>query len=159
MPRVAAVAGVRLHVPSSKRAAGVPEVIHAPVVVSNADLCTTVMRLVPPGALPDDVVDAVRHYEMTLPLFVVYLILDRDLAEELPNTNLWLLGDDVEEEYAGLFAGRAVRAADDLHHLGEPQGPHQPEAVPPGTDQRADHDAGSGGPRVVGPAPRRSGRR
>lgn len=99
------VAGVRLHVPSSKRAAGVPEVIRAPVVVSNADLPTTVTRLVPPGALPAEVVDTVRGYEMTLPLFVVYLILDRDLSRELPNTNLWLLGDDVEEEYARLHAG------------------------------------------------------
>jgi all-trans-retinol 13,14-reductase len=98
-------AGVGLHVPSSKRAAGVPEVIRAPAVVSNADLKATVTRLVPAGALPDDVVATVEGYEMTLPLFVVYLILDRDLAAEMPNTNLWLLGDDVEAEYAGLFAG------------------------------------------------------
>ena len=62
--------------------------------------------LLPAGALPEETVAAVRGYEMTLPLFVVYLILDRDLSEELPNTNLWLLGDDPEEEYEGLFAGR-----------------------------------------------------
>jgi all-trans-retinol 13,14-reductase len=99
------VAGVRLHLPSSKRAAGVPEVIAAPVVVSNADLRNTVLRLLPPGSLPEDVVDAVAGYEMSLPLFVLYLILDRDLAAELPNTNLWLLSDDVEEEYARLWAG------------------------------------------------------
>ncbi len=104
-PEGPAVTGVRLHVPSSKRAAGVPEIVHAPVVVSNADLQATVTRLVPPGSLPDDVVDTVRHHEMTLPLFVLYLILDRDLTAELPNTNLWLLGDDVEEQYATLFAG------------------------------------------------------
>ena len=79
--------------------------IRAPAVVSNADLQGTVTRLLPPGALPDDVVATVEGYEMTLPLFVVYLILDRDLAAEMPNTNLWLLGDDVEAEYAQLFAG------------------------------------------------------
>ncbi len=100
-----AVAGVRLHVPSSKRAAGVPEVIRAPAVVSNADLKATLTRLVPPGVLPDEVVAAAEGYEMTLPLFVVYLILDRDLADEMPNTNLWMLGDDVEAEYERLFAG------------------------------------------------------
>ena len=100
-----AAVGVRLHVPSSKRAQGVPEVIHAPAVVSNADLRTTVTRLLPPGSLPDDVVVATEHYEMTLPLFVLYLVLDRDLSAEMPNTNLWLLGDDVEAEYAALFAG------------------------------------------------------
>lgn len=100
------VTGVRLHVPSSKRAAGVPEVIHAPAVVSNADLKATLTRLVPPASLPDDVVDAAERYEMTLPLFVLYLVLDRDLSEELPNTNLWLLEDDVEGEYATLFAGQ-----------------------------------------------------
>lgn len=100
-----AVAGVRLHVPSARRAQGVPDVIRAPVVVSNADLKATVTHLLPPDALPDEVEAAVRDYEMTLPLFVLYLVLDRDLSTELPNTNLWLLGDDVEAEYAGLFAG------------------------------------------------------
>jgi phytoene dehydrogenase-like protein len=104
-PEGRAVSGVRLHVPSARRAQGVPDVIRAPVVVSNADLKATVTRLLPAGALPPEVVAAVEGYEMTLPLFVLYLIIDRDLSAELPNTNLWLLGDDVEEEYAGLFAG------------------------------------------------------
>lgn len=99
--------GVRLHVPSPRRAEGVPDVIRAPVVVSNADLERTVHELVGDEHLPADWVATVTGYEMALPLFVVYLVLDVDLAAQgVPNTNLWLLGDDVEEQYAALEAGR-----------------------------------------------------
>lgn len=102
-----AVAGVRLHVPSARRAQGVPEVIRAPVVVSNADLKRTVLDLVGAEHLPTEYVETVEGYEMSLPLFVLYLILDRDLvAEGVPNTNFWVLGDDIDGEYEALEAGR-----------------------------------------------------
>jgi all-trans-retinol 13,14-reductase len=98
--------GVRLHVPSARRAQGIPDEIRAPVVVSNADLKRTVVELVGTEHLPTEFVERVTGYEMTLPLFVVYLILDVDLAAEgIPNTNLWLLDDDLEEQYATLGAG------------------------------------------------------
>jgi all-trans-retinol 13,14-reductase len=100
------VTGVRLHVPSARRRQGVPDEVHAPLVVSNADLKHTVLDLVGPEHVPADYAAKVADAEMTLPLFVVYLILDIDLAERFPNTNLWLLGDDVEDEYAALEAGR-----------------------------------------------------
>ncbi len=101
--------GVELHVPSARRAQGVPEVVHAPVVVSNADLKRTVLDLVGPEHLPADYVARVADFEMSLPLFVVYLILDRDLAAEgFANTNLFLLADDVEDEYAALERGELV---------------------------------------------------
>jgi all-trans-retinol 13,14-reductase len=98
--------GVRLHVPSARRRQGVPDEVHAPIVVSNADLKRTVLDLVGAEHFPADYAAKVTDYEMPLPLFVVYLILDVDLSERFPNTNLWMLGDDVEEEYALLEAGR-----------------------------------------------------
>jgi all-trans-retinol 13,14-reductase len=104
-----AVAGVQLHVPSALRAQGVPEVVRAPTVVSDADLKHTVLDMVGAQHLPEDYVALVSHLEMALPLFVLYLVIDRDLvAEGVPNTNFWVLGDDVEEEYAALEAGRMV---------------------------------------------------
>ncbi len=103
------VSGVRLHVPSARKAQGVPEVIHAPVVVSNADLKHTVLDMVGVEHLPAEYIAQVAGYEMSLPLFVVYLILDYDLHDAgVPNTNLWVLGDDVEDEYEALEAGRLV---------------------------------------------------
>ncbi|MBK9180897.1 MAG: NAD(P)/FAD-dependent oxidoreductase [Acidimicrobiales bacterium] len=103
-----AVRGVHLRPPSPERAAGVPDEIRAPVVISNADLKRTVLDLVGPEHLPAEYVDRVRAYSMALPLFVDYLVLDRDLAAEgHPNTNVFVVGhDDVEAEYAGLEAGR-----------------------------------------------------
>jgi all-trans-retinol 13,14-reductase len=100
------VEGVRLHVPSARRAQGVPEVIRTPAVVSNADLKHTVLDMVGPEHLPADYVATVADFEMSLPLFVLYLILDIDLAEQgVPNTNFWVLSDDVEHEYATLEGG------------------------------------------------------
>lgn len=103
-----AVRGVRLRPPSPERARGVPDVIEAPVVISNADLKRTVLDLVGPRHLPTDLVERVRSYRMALPLFVVYLVLDRDLrAEGHPNTNVWVMpDDDIEGSYAALSAGR-----------------------------------------------------
>jgi phytoene dehydrogenase-like protein len=67
-----------------------------------------VLDLVPSGSLPDDYVERTRTFTMTLPLFVVYLVIDRDLrAEGHPNTNVWVFpDDDVEGAYATLDAGR-----------------------------------------------------
>jgi len=103
-----AVRGVELHVPSALRARGVPTRIDAPVVISDADLKRTVLELVGAEAAPPELVQRVRSYEMTLPLFVLYLVLDRDLrAEGHPNTNVWVFpDDDIEGAYATLEAGR-----------------------------------------------------
>lgn len=100
--------GVRLRPPSPERARGVPEELRAPVVVSNADLKRTVTELVGAEHFPPEVVEATEGYAMALPLFVVYLILDRDLAAEgVPNANVFVVPtDDVEGDYAALEAGR-----------------------------------------------------
>lgn len=103
-----AVRGVRLRPPSPERRAGVPEEIRAPVVIANADLKRTVLELVGAEHVPADVVAAVRGYEMALPLFVSYLVVDRDLAAEgQPNANVFVMPtDDIDGEYAALWAGR-----------------------------------------------------
>jgi all-trans-retinol 13,14-reductase len=76
-------------------------------VVSNADLKRTVLELVGAEHFAPETVERVRAYRMALPLFVVYLGLDVDLAARgLPNTNYFLWGSyDVEGIYARLEAG------------------------------------------------------
>lgn len=103
-----AARGVRLRPPSPERRRGVPEEIRAPVVVSNADLKRTVLELVGPEHFPSETVEAVRGYRMALPLFVEYLVIDRDLRTEgHPNTNVYVVSDDdVEGQYGTLEAGR-----------------------------------------------------
>ncbi|MEZ5143770.1 MAG: NAD(P)/FAD-dependent oxidoreductase [Acidimicrobiales bacterium] len=99
--------GVRLHPPSPEQRRGVPTELRAPVVVSNADLKRTVDELVGPDHLDAELVARVHEFSMALPLFVVYLIIDRDLAAEgYANANLYVIGDDdVEAHYALLEAG------------------------------------------------------
>ncbi len=100
------VQGVRLRPPSPDRRRGVPDEIRAPVVISNADLKRTVFELVGAEAFPADYAAAVGGYSMTFPLFVVYLVIDRDLrAEGHPNTNVFYSpDDDIEGAYAALRA-------------------------------------------------------
>lgn len=102
-----AVTGVRLRPPAPERARGVPAELPAPIVVSNADLCRTVDELVGPEHLDPAFVDRTHRFSMALPLFVVYLVIDRDLgAEGFANANIYVIGDeDVEAHYAALEAG------------------------------------------------------
>jgi phytoene dehydrogenase-like protein len=98
------VAGVEL--------AGSGERIDAPVVVSNADLKRTVLELVGAEHFPADVVERVRAFRMSLPLFCAYLDLDVDAASlGLPNTNWWIWGStDLEGLYAELEEGHIPAA-------------------------------------------------
>lgn len=77
------------------------EEIDAPIVVSNADLKRTVLELVGEEHFPARVVERVRAFRMSLPLFAVYVGLDVDLAAQgLANTNHWLWGTtDIEGIY------------------------------------------------------------
>ena len=103
-----AVCGVELKPPTPLRKRGVPDEIRAPVVISNADLKRTVFDLVGPEHFPADMVERIDGYTMSLPLFVVYLILDRDLAAEgWQNSNVYVGGDDdTDGYYATLEAGK-----------------------------------------------------
>ena len=82
--------------------------IDAPVVVSNADLKRTVCELVGEEYFSPEVVERVRSFRMSFPMFMVYLGLDIDLSEQgVRNTNYWSWGSyDIEGIYAQLEAGR-----------------------------------------------------
>ena len=81
--------------------------IDASVVISNADLKRTVQQLVGERYFSADTVERVRAFRMSLPLFVVYLGLDIDLAAQgIANTNLIMWGSyDIEGIYRQLEAG------------------------------------------------------
>ncbi len=102
-----AVRGVRVRSAALDVAAEPARDIFAPVVVSAMDIKRTFLDLLPAGAVSSSLLRRVRGYEMPFPLFVVYLVLDRDLrAEGHPNTNTLLFGgDDIEAMYAAAEAG------------------------------------------------------
>lgn len=129
------VRGVRLRPPSVIRRQGVPDEIRAPVVVSNADLKRTVSELVGEEHFPTQYVDSVRGYTMTLPLFVVYLVIDRDLATEgYANSNLYVCppDDDIDACYAVLESGRMPEPAAAYVTLTSLKDPTNPRLCRPG---------------------------
>lgn len=75
------------------------ERIAASVVVSNADIKRTYLELLEPGVLPPEARERAEGYRMALPLFCVYLGLDIDLSERMPNTNYWCHADLDSEPY------------------------------------------------------------
>ena len=82
------------------------ERINAPVVVSNADVKRTFLELISPAHLSSETRDRMEAYRMALPLFSVYLGLDVDLRDHMPNTNYWCHGElDPELAYDALYAG------------------------------------------------------
>ncbi|MBI5105173.1 MAG: hypothetical protein HZB46_09360 [Solirubrobacterales bacterium] len=87
---------------------GTPEELRAPVVVAAGDLKRTFLDLVDHDAVPARVRRRVRGFEMAAPLFVVYLVLDRDLrAEGMPNRNWSVIDcDDVDAMYASWAHGQ-----------------------------------------------------
>lgn len=77
----------------------------APVVVSNADYCRTVLELCGGRVnLPEPVVARAEAATMRLPLAVCYVALDCELP--LPSANIWYWpGEDVEAAYARVESG------------------------------------------------------
>ncbi len=65
------------------------EELRAPVVISNADLKRTMLDMVGREHLSPSTVQRIESYRMALPIFCVYLGLDVDLREMIPNTNFW----------------------------------------------------------------------
>jgi all-trans-retinol 13,14-reductase len=83
------------------------ERIEAPIVVSDADLKRTLLEMVGAEHLSGKTVERVGGYRMALGLFSVYLGLDIDLRERMPNTNYWVHpGHDPEATYGPLYEGR-----------------------------------------------------
>lgn len=86
------------------------EELAAPVVVSNADLKRTFLEMVGEEHLSPQTVDRMKSYRMALPLFCVYLGLDMDLREQMPNTNYWFYSTyDLEGMYADCYEGRVPK--------------------------------------------------
>jgi phytoene dehydrogenase-like protein len=82
--------------------------VHAPIVLSNADLKHTLLQLVSDDALRPRARRQVEGYAMAPALGVAYLGLARDLrAEGHPACNYWILPDtDLEADYVAAAAGR-----------------------------------------------------
>lgn len=101
-----AVEGVRL-APGPGGTSPPTEELRAPVVISNSDLKRTFSELLPPEAVPDRLRRRVHGYELAMPLFIVYLVIDRDLrAEGVPNHNWAVIeSDDLESLYAACARG------------------------------------------------------
>jgi all-trans-retinol 13,14-reductase len=105
--RDGAVDGVRLG-PGPAGTSPPVEQLRAPIVVSNADLKRTFLQLLPPEVVPNRLRRRMRRFEMAAPLFIVYLVIDRDLrAEGMPNRNWALIDyDDLESMYAACARGQ-----------------------------------------------------
>ncbi len=82
------------------------EDVSAGVVVSTADVKQTFLRLLDPSAVSPRWRERVARFRMATPLFCVYLGVDRDLRETMPNTNYWCHPDyDPEGAYGRAGAG------------------------------------------------------
>jgi phytoene dehydrogenase-like protein len=96
-----AVTGVEVRAPD-----GALSTLNAPVVVSNVDIKRTFLDLLAPEVVPAALRREVRGFEMSLPLGIVYAVLERDLAAEgVPVTN-FLVAGDTETAFGAARAGR-----------------------------------------------------
>jgi len=122
------VTGVQVRRPAAERRAGEPEVISAPVVVSNADLKRTYRSMVPEWAIPARVRRRVARMTMAAPLHVLYLVLDRDLAAEgYPSTNWWVYpDDDIDAFYTETAAGQVPEVPCTYTTSASLKDPHNP---------------------------------
>jgi phytoene dehydrogenase-like protein len=83
------------------------EEIRAPVIVSNADLKRTFLDLVGEEHIRPETASQVKKYRMSLPLMCVYLGLDMDLRDKIPNTNYFHFSTfDHETPYEEMYAGK-----------------------------------------------------
>lgn len=83
------------------------EELHASTVISNAEPQSTYLDLVGPEHLRRRTVGRMRKAQMSSPLFCVYLGLDIDLRERMPNTNYYYWPSvDMESAYRDCDEGR-----------------------------------------------------
>jgi len=86
------------------------EELRAPLVVSNADIKRTLLEMVGEEHLSPATAARAKQWRMALPIFCVYLGLDIDLKDRIPNTNYFLFTSfDVEEMYRDCEEGRMPR--------------------------------------------------
>ena len=75
----------------------------------------------------------VKQFRMSLPIFCVYLGLDIDLRERLPNTNLWYFTSfDIEGMYRDCYEGRVPGDLGLFITAASLKDPHTEAIAPPG---------------------------
>lgn len=109
------------------------EELRAPVVISNADLKRTYVDLVGSEQLCPKTLSRLSRLRMSLPLFCVYLGLDIDLRERMPNTNYYLFPDwDTESFYRDCYEGRFPQEPPVYLSAASVKDPHTKALAPPG---------------------------
>lgn len=109
------------------------EAIPTSTVVSNADLKRTFLELVGPEHLSRRLWRRLDRFRMALPLFTVYLAVDVDLTEHLPNTNYWSLPDaDVEGWYQRAYRGELPERLPMFISSASVKDPGNPHTAPEG---------------------------
>jgi len=66
------------------------EIVEADIVVSNADYKRTMLEMVGPAHLSESTITSVSESVMAYPLLCVYVVVDVDLTEKIPNTNFFI---------------------------------------------------------------------
>ena len=125
------------------------EEIRSPVVVSNADIQRTYLELVGREHLPQRLRRKAESFRMALPLFSLYLAVDFDVRDRLPNSTCWIYPHaDIEAIYADAYAGRIPAQVPVFMTSGTLKDPGGDHTAPPGhstlelmTIAPADHDA------------------
>lgn len=109
------------------------EELRARVVVSNADLKRTYLDLVGADRLRPRTRERLSKMRMSLPLFCVYLGLDIDLRERMPNTNYYLFPSwDTESAYRACYEGGFPRQLPIYLSAASVKDPHTKALAPPG---------------------------
>ena len=126
--------GVRVRSASVDAAPEPGRDILAPAVVSAVDVKQTYLRLLPPDSVPPRLLRRVRGYELALPLAVVYLVLDRDLAAEGYTNAVRIVSDvdDIDATYAAVSAGELPEAGSAGAWIANLADPGNPRLCPPG---------------------------
>lgn len=119
------------------RAAGVRlmsgEELRAPTVISNADVKRTMLQMVGTEHISAATAARVDAYRMALPIFCVYLGLDIDLRERMPNTNYWYCDSfDLEDIYQTCYDGRLPEHFPLLITTASVKDPYTMRIAPPG---------------------------
>ncbi|HEX8066929.1 MAG TPA: NAD(P)/FAD-dependent oxidoreductase [Thermoleophilaceae bacterium] len=114
------------------------ETIGAPVVVSAADIKRTFLELIAPEHVGRRRLRRVDGYRMAPALFQVFLGLDVDLRDRMPNTNwYWSPSYDPELGYAAT-RGRELPDEPNTYTVSASvKDPHSPEIAPPGCSSMA----------------------
>lgn len=114
------------------------EVIEAPLVVSNADYKRTVLEFTGRDRWSKEAVERAENAVMSIGLIVTYVVVDIDLAKDLPNSNFMYFPDsDIGGYYDELEAGRFPAVIDEAGPftfvaMASRKDPGQPHLCPPG---------------------------